>query len=339
MKKLILPVLFLLAAGSVFAADAVTINTHGYFSFDAVRGPEGLSSKDWSLMNLRGGLFFSGGLSSGLTFILEPTFAPGENIGLTQAWAGLTFSQGITVKAGLFLVPFGKYNSARRPYETTLITDPSLIGVVYPVNWRELGLEAEATFGNFDLAVFAGNGLAEAADFGAGQQFKDNNRNKAWGGRLGATLSTSFRVGGSYYRGRADSANDRTLTMFGADASWLTESIRATGEYVKTTIENPDPFDKGEAEGWFGLLEIRWNQWTPAVSYQYLRADDPFHGPGFAGENLPGTGIFRDGKRWAFGVSYSLATYVLLKLEYDRERERGADKWTSTIQVQAAVYF
>ncbi|MCX6566270.1 MAG: porin [Candidatus Aminicenantes bacterium] len=339
MKKSFVPALLLIAAYAAPGTAQTAVNVNGYFSFDAIRGPAGLPSTAWSVTNLWGGLIFSGSLSTGVTFALEPTFAPGESVGLTQAWAGITVSQGIGIKAGLFLVPFGKYNTARRPYETTLISDPDPIGTAYPVNWRELGLKAEATLGNFNAALFAGNGLAEAADFGSGQQFSDNNRNKAWGGRLGVALSTSLEVGGSLYRGKADAANERAITMVGADASWASESIRASGEYVKATIENPGPFDKGTAEGWFGLLEIRRGQWTPAASYQHSRADDPFHGPGFAGADVPGTGISRNGTRWAFGVAYSLATNVLLKLEYDRGREQGADGWTSTIRAQAALHF
>ena len=341
MKKTFVSVVLLIAVwdAPVAAQAPAGVNVNGYFSFDVLQGPSGLPSTAWSLTNLRGGLFFSGSLSPGLTFLLEPTFAPGETVGLTQAWAGFTFTEGIGIKAGLILVPFGKYNRTRRPHEITLISDPDPIGTVFPVNWRELGLEAEATFGYFNAALFAGNGLAEAADFGAGQQFSDNNRNKAWGGRLGAALSKSLEVGGSYYRGKADAANERAITMLGADASWATENIRALGEYVRATIENPAPFDEGTAEGWFGLLEIRWGPWTPAASYRYSRAEDPFHGPGFAGPNAPGTGISRNETGWAFGVAYSPATNILLKIEVDRGREQGADGWTSTLRAQAALHF
>jgi len=341
MKKTLVSALLLFAvcAAPVVAQTPAGVNVNGYFSFEAIQGPAGLPSTAWSVTNLRGGLIFSGSLSTGLTFALEPTFAPGETVGLTQAWAGITVSRGIGIKAGLFLVPFGKYNTARRPHEITLISDPDPIGTVFPVNWRELGLEAEATFGNFNAALFAGNGLAEAADFGAGQQFSDNNRNKAYGGRLGVALSTALEVGGSFYRGKADAANERAITMLGAHAAWASESIRASGEYARAMIENPASFDKGTAEGWFGLLEIRWGQWTPAASYRYSRVDDPFHGPGFSTVDGPGTGISRTGTNWAFGVAYSLATNVLLKLEYDRGREESADGWTSTIRAQAALHF
>jgi len=341
MKKFFIPILLLAALGSVFGAEETTLktSTNGYFSFDAVRGSGSLSDKDWSLENVRGGLLFSGQWSTGFAFALEPTFVPGGTLGLTQAWAGFAFSQAITVKAGLFLVPFGRYNVNRRPYEITLVSDPDQIGAVFPENWREIGLQGEAKWGSFNLAVFVGNGLAEAEDFGSGQQLRDNNRNKAFGGRLGAVLGQSFEIGGSYYRGKADAANERALQMIGFDALWLTESIRLSGEYVQTRIDNPKPFGRGTAEGWFALAELKWDQWTPAVSYRYHRVDDPFHGPGFAGADAPGEGITSGGTRWAFGASYSLAANFKLKAEFDRRRLRDADDWTSGLQFQMAVYF
>jgi len=339
MKKIFAFAFLLVAASRAPVVAQTSVNVNGYFSFEAIRGTSGLPETAWSVMNLRGGLIFSGALSEGLTFVLEPAFAPGESLSLTQAWAGLAVSQGVGIKAGLFLVPFGKYNTSRRPYEITLISDPDPIGTVFPVNWRELGLLAQAAFGNFNAVLFAGNGLAESADFGAGQQFSDNNRNKAWGGRLGAAMGASLELGGSYYRGKADTANERALVMLGADVSWLTENIRAMGEYTRATIENPAPFEKGTAEGWFGRVEIRWGQWTPVASYQHSRAEDPFHGAGFAGPDVPGTGISRTGTRWAFGVAYAIAANLLLKVEYDRGREEGADGWTPTLRAQAALHF
>jgi hypothetical protein len=339
MKKHFLPVLILGLVCAVPSAAQVKLNVNGYFSFEAVRGDAGLPSTAWNLTHLRGGMLFSGELSQGLMFALEPTFAQNGGLDLNQAWAGLTFAEGIGLRAGLFLVPFGKYNLARRPYETMLILDPYPIGISSPANWRELGLAAQASFGGFNIAVFAGNGLAEAEDIASGQQFSDNNRNKSWGGRLGLALSSQLELGGSYYRGKADAENSRTITMWGADASWMSQSIRAIGEYSRSEIENPSPFSKGKAEGWFALLEIRWGQFVPAASLQSRRIDDPFHGPGFSGPGTPGAGIDLNGTRWALGLAYMIGANVLLKLEYDREREHGETAWISAVRAQAAVHF
>jgi hypothetical protein len=339
MSKYSRTAVFLSLLAIAAAPGGAQLRINGYFSLDAVRGAAGLSAKAWSVENLRGGLFFSGEWTPGFSYMIEPTFGSSGRLDLTQAWMGFALSPEIKVKAGLFPVPFGKYNAARRPFETMMISDPEPVGTAFPADWRELGLLAEGRFGNFNLSAFAGNGLAEASDFGGGQQFRDNNGNKGWGGRLGASLSASFEIGGSYYSGRADAANQRAVKMIGADASWSTENIRASGEYVKTTIENPAPFERGEAEGWFGLLELRFDRWTPLASYQGLRYDDPFHGPGFAGPETPGAGIFRDGTRWVFGLAYALHPNIVLKIEYDRRREHGADRWTSTFRAQAAAHF
>jgi len=325
--------------GLVVGPAAAQVRINGYFSFDAVQGSEGLPAKAWSLQNLRGGLFFSGEWAPGFSYMVEPNLVSGGGFDFTQAWAGFVLSPAIGVKAGLFLVPFGKYNAAHRPYETVLISDPDEAGGAFPANWRELGLLAEGRFGYFNLALFAGNGLAESSDFGGGQQFRDNNANKGWGGRLGVALTGSFEVGASYYIGRADAVNKRAIKMFGLDAAWASQSIRATGEYVKTSIENPSAFVRGVAEGGFGLLELRFEPLTLILSYQRFRYDDPFHGLGFAGPDMPGAGIFRNGTKWAFGFAYALHPNITFKVEYDRRRESGADRWDSTLRAQAAAHF
>jgi len=339
MKKNIVPILLLGLLGAVPGAAQNKLAINGYFSFQAIRGGGGLPSTAWSLGNVWGGLIFSGEPAKGVTFALEPTFAPGESIDLTQAWAGLAINEGMAIKAGLFLVPFGKYNLARRPYETPWVSDPYPIGFSFPVNWREVGLAAQASISGFNVALFVGNGLAEGENPASGQQFRDNNRNKAWGGRVGLALGSSLEVGGSYYRGKADANNSRSIKMLGADLTWLTENLKAGGEYVRAEIENPSPFGKGVSEGWFGEVQIRYGNWIPAISYQHQRTDDPFHGPGFAGPDVPGSGLSLDGTRWAFGAAYKIGANILLKLEYDRERERGESAWRSAVRVQAALYF
>lgn len=335
--------LILLSAGvcSSFGADEPALKTaiNGYFSFDAVQGAGTLPEKAWSLENLWGGLVFSGSMSSGFTFALEPTLVAGAALDLTQAWGGIALSPAITIKAGLFLVPFGRYNAHRRPFEITLVSDPDPVGLVFPEKWRDIGLAGQAKWGSFTLDAFVGNGLAEAPDFGSGQQFRDNNKNKALGGRLGAVLGQSFEIGASYYRGKADAANERERRMLGFDALWLTQSLRLSGEYVRAEIDNPAPYSRGKAEGWFAQAEMKWGRWTPAASYRYSRADDPFHGPGFTGADAPGGGTAGGGSSWALGVSYSPASNFKIKAEYDRRRERGADDWTSALRFQMAVYF
>ena len=333
-----LPVLFLLAAVVLRPAPA-QLRINGYFSLDAVQGPERLPAKAWSIENLRGGLAFSGEWSPGFTTMIEPMLDPAGRFGLRQAWAGLTLSPAIAVKAGLFLVPFGKANAARRPFETRWISDLDPVGAAFPLDWREMGILAEGRFGNFNFAAFAGNGPAEAEDFGGGQQFHDNNGNKGWGGRLGALLSRSFEIGASYYAGRPDAAGERKLRLAGADAAWTTQNIRATAEYVKTTLENPAPFANGKAEGFFVLLELPFDRLAPLASYRRLRYEDPFHGPGFAGPDIPGAGILVDRTSWAFGLAYTLNANLLVKIEYRRRRDDGSAGWDSALSAQAAVHF
>ncbi len=53
-------------------------------------------------------------------------------------------------------------------------------------------------------AAYLGNGLGEKDGAAAGQLFKDNNKDKGKGLRLGFIAGEGFEVGVSYYSGKYD---------------------------------------------------------------------------------------------------------------------------------------
>ena len=336
MRRAAVLVLVLLArAPSLLAEGAVG----GYFSLDFLRGQSAALAPQGSVENIQAGLILSGTWSTRLGYALEVRSKENMRFEVEQAWAGFAWSDALQVKMGIFLVPFGRFNAANRPFETPLVRTPIPIAAAFPASWRELGAMAEGKTGFLRYSAWIGNGLAEGPDFASGQQFSDNNRNKAWGGRLGLMLDESFEIGGSYFSGKADASDERALTKMGADAVWTNGALRLTAEYVKSEIANPEPVAAGKAEGWFVLGSYDLGSVNAVVSYQKLSYSDGFHGPGFAGPAGPGLGISDERRAWTVGLTAALSAGFVLKAEYDFNREPRLEVKNDVFRAQVAARF
>jgi hypothetical protein len=313
---------------------------HGYLSLDFFKGQADSPYSKGSIEGLGAGLFFLGDLSDKFSYTLEARFKSDSRVEIEQAWVAFTASATFRLTAGAFLVPFGKYNLANRPYETRLILKPLILERAYPDSWRELGAQASGKLAFLNAAVYIGNGLAESASVAQGQQFKDNNANKGWGGRLSLQPGQGMDVGVSYYLGKYDALDQRNLKLVGADASWTTRDFQVLAEYIKAENHNPAPFAKGVVEGYFVQLAFNYQNFFPVVSYQRVRQDDPFHGPGWAAPDIPGEGLFARKARWAVGLAYLLTPNFQIKAEYDFNTElEGPTLKDNLLIIQSVVNF
>jgi hypothetical protein len=329
----------LLAVLVLASSASAEVKVGGYFSLEYLRGQASSPYPQGSVESPQAGILLSGQWSQRLGYALEVRSKENMRFEIEQAWAGLFLSETVQVKLGIFLVPFGRYNSAGRPFETPLVRAPLPVAVAFPASWRELGVLAEGKTGILRYSAYIGNGLAESEDLASGQQFRDNNSNKAWGGRLGFLLSDAFEAGGSYYTGKLSAADDRLLTMMGADAVWTDRTIKLAAEYCRADIANPTPFAKGRAEGWFVLGSLDLGGFSPVASYQKLKYADPFHGPGFSGPDGPGLGISEDRRVWTIGLTAALDAGFLVKVEYDFNREPGLELKNDVFRAQIAAHF
>lgn len=337
MKTRLLAVLLLVSAAAVPARGDVRLG--GYFSLDFLKGRAPDAYAGGSIQNLTAGLIVSGTFSPALAYTLEIQALSATRFEIRQAWAAYQASDGFHARAGLFLVPFGKYNESSRAFQTRLVEPPLTFGWLAPAGWRDLGVVFDGRIGPVVYAAYLGNGLAEADRLGDGQQFADNNLDKGRGGRIGLLWGQNLEVGASYYSGRMDANGTRGLTLKGLDGTWTTENIRLAGEYAKADIANPAPFAAGTAEGWFVELALKFGGWSPLVAYQKGRYDDPFHGTGFAPPDVPGAGLSERRSLWSVGLVYELQTNVLLKGEYDFDVRDALTRRNPVLRIQAAVHF
>ncbi|HOW86981.1 MAG TPA: hypothetical protein P5119_13365 [Candidatus Aminicenantes bacterium] len=304
----------------------------GYLSLEYIKGQPESAYPHGAIENLLAGFLTAGQIGQKFGFAAEVQARGVDEFSLNQAWAGFLPSEAFTVRAGLYLVPFGQWNAASRPYETVLIRTPLNLEHLYPSSWRELGVLAHGRIGILTYDAYLGNGLAETSDAGATpyvQQFRDNNTDMAKGGRLGFAAGQAIQGGVSYYSGKYDDQNMRDLTLEGVDFSWVTAQWEVHGEYTKALIENPQPYPRGESEGWFVWMCMSFRGLQPVGSFQKVKMTDVYHNEG--------AGL--DRKRWSAGLRYVLSQTLFIKLEYDWNTEKGTALKDNQWQVQLGLSF
>lgn len=324
---------------SVFLAPVRVLGKiSGYLSFEYIKGQDQSDQADGSFRNSQLGLIFSDEIAPRIDYVAEIRFKEETRIELEQAWVGFNLSNLMNFKLGLYIVPFGKYNQANRPHQTMLINAPLIVEKMFPLSWRDIGIQLDGRTGNLFYSAFWGNGLFESENLGGSQQFRDNNLNKAKGARLGATVSQSLEVAVSYYRGKYDEDNERDLIFQGIDLIWSSEGLQIISEYLMGKVQNPENFSEGKIEGYYVQGSFESGKLRPVVSYQRLKYEDDFHGQGFI-YPVPGAGISEEKNRWSFGLVYFASENVFLKFEYDLNREKDPKIKDNSYSFQACLSF
>jgi hypothetical protein len=328
MKKSILAVFLVAAAAAGLRAE---IRFGGYLAFNYLKGQADSGYQKGSLQNLQAGLEAGGVLTSNFGFGLEIRSRTESLFEMEQAWIGFLPSKALNVRGGMYLVPFGAWNRANRPHETALISTPLNIQYLYPQSWRDLGLTVEGQIGILTYVGFIGNGLKEDADLQSGQQFTDNNGDKARGGRLGLVISQTIQAGVSFYSGKYDDQGQRNLTLEGADFSWVTANWEVHAEAGKAFIENPEPYAEGKSEGYSVWMVMGFAHVQPVGSFQRVKYADPYHGE---------AGIAVNQRRWTLGLRWIVGPSIFLKLEYAWNKDYIFPELKKNLfQAQAALAF
>ena len=81
-------------------------------------------------------------------------------------------------------------------------------------------------------------------------------------------------MGVSYNRSKFDDEATRSLNLWGAHVSLISQAFRLLYEYDQAEIENPAGYSKGELQGHLALVSLSWEGVSPVFSYQKLDYDD-----------------------------------------------------------------
>lgn len=323
----------------IFSTTLASADINGYLSFDFVKGQAESNSAQGSFQKAVLGIIISGDIGSKVSYNSEIRVGNKGKIELDEAYLSLKPSNSFSLRLGLYLVPFGKYNISNRPHQTMLVVAPLPVENIYPLRWRDIGLLINGKWGGFFYSAYIGNGLAEGSYLSLGQQFEDNNKDKGKGARAGFSFGRGFEAAYSFYKGKYDDLNQRNLSLQGIDVSWTTRGFQLLTEYFKANLDNPGGFKKGKAEGYFVEFSFDFEGIHPVISYQYLKYKDIFHGQYFNWPHQEGSGIDDVRNRWGLGLLYFISNNVFLKLEYELNREEKIELKNNLFLLQLAAGF
>jgi len=175
----------------------------------------------------------------------------GDEIALEYGYISYTGFRNLTIAAGKFIVPFGRFNKDLHPSWINKMPDRPLgFGNIMPGTYSDVGiwLAGAVPLGpvgsRVTYDVFVVNGLL-GEDGGNIRGMRDNvdeslsaggrDNNKSFGGRLGVDFAPQgFDIGASVYTGNYldDPDTNLNLTMFGVDAAFVRGALELRGEAV-----------------------------------------------------------------------------------------------------------
>lgn len=267
-----LTALLTLAGASEFS-NRVTIN--GYFSFefenhlmgdDPKKGDE-YGSFDSDLFDLVINVRPSDRVRVAADITWEhgtATEADRGNAAMEYAFAEYIHSSYLKLRAGKMFTAFGIYNEIhtakpatlnfKEPYSTNKLYKRSKGAINYFPRWGT-GLAAVGDFTLFgkemDYILQVTNGQIEVEDQDHNPYDKDDNTDKAVGGRLRAEIAQGMQLGASFYLDTFSQYDDASgdweivgkgnLASYGLQCIWeMSETVGLQMEYVSGVVKQPD---------------------------------------------------------------------------------------------------
>lgn len=271
-----------------------------------------------------------------------------------QAYIDYLISDGINLRAGALLVPFGRYNLYHDSDLQDLTDRPIMARDVIPTTWTEAGYglfgEFNPAFGDYEdltlgYELYAVNGLDSGfsdtgLSGGRGSLKTDNNDNKALVGRLNISPVNGQEVAVSGYWGRYDAGNDQAISGIGVDSLNTFGPLEWINEYAYFGIEETPTVSSDIANYFQGAYsQLNYHFWP-----EFLRGT--FLGRGFENPTLTLVGRYDWAKihddidagsgnnvedRTTIGLNYRPIDSFVVKFEYqfnhsDNEILENGDK-------------
>ncbi len=175
------------------------------------------------------------------------------------------FEDWINLRAGIILIPMGRFNLIHDSPLNDLPLRPMVSRLVIPSTFAESGFGFYGTFyptqlSKVDYEIYVTQGFDGGMGFGTGEattitegsglrdsrgSFKtDNNENKAIVSRISLSPILGVEVAGSIHHGYWDDNSDHALTILAVDGNLQRGAFEIQGEAAWANIEggNPMPF-------------------------------------------------------------------------------------------------
>ena len=259
-----------------------------------------------------------------------------------QAYVDLLLTQGFNLRAGVLLIPFGKFNLDHFDPRRDLTRPPSIARLVTPTNWADLGFSAfgllpisENVKATYEVQVI--NGLTDgfaaiptsSPDGGLRNARTglrtDNNGDKAVVGRGTLKFFDQYEVGFSGYRGAYKPGSNDLITGMAFDAEFrprnvtLLENFVLRGEFARFDIQGSTT----PSSLWGYYLQLTYRFWPSMLNSTVLGRH--FNNPTFALVGLYGrtkvntaaspTGS-QTGEQLIIGFNYRPVEDYVFKMEY-----------------------
>lgn len=165
----------------------------------------------------------------------------GGEIVTEQAHVTFDVWEGLSVRAGALLVPFGNVNIDHYAPRRDVVSRPLVAYVVTPGDWTDngVGILGQMNLGKnwsfgYEVDIVAGlNSEISALGLRAARQRfgVDNNQNKATVARMDVRYSGNLVVGNSFYIGKYDDQSQLPLKGYAVDSTFKIGILSLTGEY------------------------------------------------------------------------------------------------------------
>ena len=275
-------------------------------------------------------------------FELEHGGTGGNNTFVEQAYIDYWVLPNLAIKVGAMLTPFNRFDEFHPPLLNYTVTRPQMSREIGVSAWKDVGVDLHGYINldaqnslSFDLYTI--NGLGEGSNLRGSRQYRDNNEDKAFGGRLNLMFHDVLEIGMSAYRGAWDNAGDYDLNLFGAHMMLRTSVVDLYGEFASATSENPPGVDDGDMSGFFiqASRQIK-KKFRPTIRYGDLDYLDV--GSSLGRSTSKGN---KDLSELIFCFGFYPVNRVVIKVEYTifMEGSRITDKDNDQLGLQFAVRF
>tara|TARA_R110000772_G_scaffold30735_1_gene76320 strand:- start:1747 stop:2805 length:1059 start_codon:yes stop_codon:yes gene_type:complete len=248
-----------------------------------------------------------------------------------------------TITAGKFLLPFGQFSQNihpswinRSPWTpgiygshggtqamTALLPVLSDVGVsfqkIFPFNSRQK-IFVDVFLTNGARAEEAGHEeVGEVEEVLPEVEFEatngDNNKDKAFGGRLAYAFLPGLEVGASYYQASYDDAGSLEVKARGLDVNFIHNHMIIRGEYIATETDGfeDDVIHNFKRDGWYlqGIYHLgRLFQIFDSTDFVIERAE---------------VNKLEESSRWVYGFNYWLDDRSLIKIAYEDTKVTNGD--------------
>jgi hypothetical protein len=317
-------------------AQNIKVGTYGAVAFESFQDRR--TTYDGNLE-----LLISGHLHDRIRIYSEIDLGlPRGNAEAEQAYVDLLLTQAFNIRAGVLLIPFGKFNLDHFDPRRDLTRPPSVARLVTPTNWGDLGFGmfgfvpiSENVKATYDIQVI--NGLTDKFIATPGnipdpglQSARtglnpDNNGDKAIVGRTTLKFFDQYEIGLSGYRGDYKTGSQDLITGIAFDTEFRPRNVTILENFVLRS-----EFARFDIQGtttpsslWGYYIQLTYRFWPSALNSTILGRH--FNNPTFALVGLYGrtkinttaspTGS-QTGEQMIIGFNYRPVEDYVFKAEY-----------------------